>query len=852
MKKALSLFIFFWFILFSYGYADANARAKEESAQSIQIITKDSHGLITQKRPLGTGETSCVLMRNGNVIGEVRTQGGDKKVIIQLQGKPLAQVKYSGVSVAHAAAELKRARDLIKAEVIRLENSVRRTRGLASLNPEQIISREYSYVFNGLAATITQEALKGIEKLPLVKKVHMDGEVKAVLTESVPLIQADRVWADTGATGNGVIVAIIDTGIDYTHPDLGGCFGPGCKVVGGYDFVNNDQDPMDDFGHGTHVAGIVAANGNIKGVTPDAQLMAFKVLDQYGGGFSSDVIAGIERAVDPDQNPETDDAVQVINLSLGGQGDPDDPVSQAVDNANAAGVVVAVAAGNSGPGYGTLGSPGVARQALTVGATDKSDQIASFSSRGPAPLTYQIKPEVTAPGVSITSTVPQGTCFLCDPSGYMALDGTSMATPHVAGAAALLRELFPAWTPQQVKEALMERAVNLSLDVFTQGSGRIDVYASAMSPALGNPGNLSLGLDDISQPSFSRTESLTITNLTNSTINYSLSVQGTFPAGLTATVTPSSLILGPGETKGFTFQLMVDNTTVPNAPPPTSAYEGAILAAAPEGDLRIPFAFMKSPVMEVYFDEAPWILTVHNGSDLFQYYFSPGLAKAILVPEGTYDVNVLFNDATTWVLKEGVAVSTNTRVDISKSEAVYPLTIVPVDKDGNLIAQLEGMTDSFFEHKASGFGFLLGYGEMPTTFKFSHMSDAYLFEARILHWPTQPGNLSYTFYGYANDGISGPLTFQYIPSDFRRMTISHTVDPGVDQITLFNWVCTPPGPYWCICMGKGGGDYGYTPLSPPVTEQTYLLPLPYPEFFLGYFNKWVFAASDGHLLYETP
>jgi subtilisin family serine protease len=150
---------------------------------------------------------------------------------------------------------------------------------------------------------------------------------------------------------------------------------------------------------------------------------------QTRSGSYSAVNAGIERAVDPDGNPATDDGAHVINMSLGGGGNPDDPVCQATDNAVAAGVVVAVAAGNSGSGYQTLGSPGMARQALTVGATDKSDKIAYFSSRGPAPFTLQIKPEITAPGVAITSTVPRGSCSLCDASGYKALNGTSMATP---------------------------------------------------------------------------------------------------------------------------------------------------------------------------------------------------------------------------------------------------------------------------------------------------------------------------------------------------------------------------------------------------------------------------------------
>ena len=150
--------------------------------------------------------------------------------------------------------------------------------------------------------------------------------------DSVPLIGADQVWTILDSygqpvTGQGIRVAIIDTGIDYTHADLGECFGPDCKVVDGYDFHSGDAGPWDDYGHCTHVAGIVAANGTIKGVAPDVSLYAYNVLGSTGGGYASNIIAAIERATDPDQDPATDDAVDVISMSLGRSGNPDDAMS---------------------------------------------------------------------------------------------------------------------------------------------------------------------------------------------------------------------------------------------------------------------------------------------------------------------------------------------------------------------------------------------------------------------------------------------------------------------------------------------------------------------------------------------
>jgi len=215
---------------------------------------------------------------------------------------------------------------------------------------------EYKKVFNGIALDISVTELKEIKKLGQVKEIYPNYEVNATLMDSAPLINADDVWA-LGYTGEGVTIAILDTGIDYTHPDLGGCFGSECRVVDGYDFFNDDNDPMDDAGHGTHCAGIAAGNGALKGVAPDAKLYAYKVLGSCGCGNMGQIISGIERAVDPNQDDDYSDHVDVISMSLGGYGNPDDAVSQAVDTAFENGVIVVVAAGNSGPYYETILSP---------------------------------------------------------------------------------------------------------------------------------------------------------------------------------------------------------------------------------------------------------------------------------------------------------------------------------------------------------------------------------------------------------------------------------------------------------------------------------------------------------------
>ena len=377
---------------------------------------------------------------------------------------------------------------------------------ISTLFPDSVLVNEFMNVFNGIALTgISREDAEELGKLHYVEGVSPVGLVKTYLTESIALINADDVWATNDSQGRNVTgvnktIAVVDTGVDYTHGDLGNCSsasflnGSCAKVIGGFDFVNNDSDPMDDQGHGTHCAGIAAGNGVLKGVAPDALIYAYKVLDSEGSGTEDNIIAGIDRAVDPNNDGNYSDHVDVISMSLGGAGSFNDSMSQAVDNAVAAGVVVVVAAGNDGPSEGTIGSPGTARNALTVGASCKPNQLdkhsycedttnylAQFSSRGPS-YSYN-KPDVLAPGVAICST-QWGTAFAngsgvaCVDDDHIAISGTSMATPHVAGAAALVLQAHPDWSPQQVKAAFEVTTDSFGYSPSQEGSGQIDVLAT--------------------------------------------------------------------------------------------------------------------------------------------------------------------------------------------------------------------------------------------------------------------------------------------------------------------------------------------------------------------------------------
>lgn len=362
--------------------------------------------------------------------------------------------------------------------------------------PQITVKQRFYTVFNGLSIKVSENEAK------LLKQKGYDISpnylVKATLMDSVNLIGAKAVWEKTAKqgqkiTGQGIKIGIIDTGVDYTHSDLGGCLGEQCKIAGGYDFVNYDADPMDDMGHGTHVAAIAAGNGVLKGVAPDAKIYAYKVLNADGWGSWDSVIAGIERSADPDWDGDFSDHLDVINLSLGGWGDPDDFVSQSVDRVVDLGVVSVVAAGNSGPNSQTIGTPGAARNAITVAASDKQDQIAWFSSRGPVVWDGKsiVKPDITAPGVLICAALRPGfepwtfnsEYQKCFDDNHVLLSGTSMAAPHIAGTVALLKQVYPNWSPEQIKQALKNNAKNISWNqnVLEQGEGRVEAFKTVKS-----------------------------------------------------------------------------------------------------------------------------------------------------------------------------------------------------------------------------------------------------------------------------------------------------------------------------------------------------------------------------------
>ena len=403
---------------------------------------------------------------------------------------------------------------------------------------EQRVDFRYTLVYNGLALEMEPQWVPEVRAMEGVADVHLEEHLFPVMDFSVDHIRAPEVYGEfkeltpfdnfnEGFEGQGIIASIIDTGIEWTHEMFGADvspprFGlaPPAAVLGSNEKViyRLPLSPsfIDDHGHGTHVAATVAGylgfaqtallgeESPVHGVAPQARLMDYKVCTAAGSCAGAAIILAIEDSVSPRTLTGFPKPVaHVINISLGGTGGPDSPNSLAVDNAVRMGAIVVSSAGNSGPNKGTVGQPAAARHAIAVGANHDpgppfgiTDEMGSFSSRGPVLGLGQIKPDVTAPGVSILSaTVPAG--LMSSPTRYIRVSGTSMSGPHVAGAAGLVKQSRLGWAPDLVRTALINTATNLrddagvarpdgleADDVLSQGGGLIDVFAAVNTPAL--------------------------------------------------------------------------------------------------------------------------------------------------------------------------------------------------------------------------------------------------------------------------------------------------------------------------------------------------------------------------------
>jgi serine protease AprX len=496
----------------------------------------------------------------------------------QLVGKPAdAQVRVIVVLGAPASSE-------------RVRSLARRVGGFT-------VSRRFDLV-HGFAATMRKEQLGRLASLTEVAHIEANATVHAAIDTAQTSFGVTQAKADAGVDGNAdgnsdtyskedLVAAVVDSGIDVGHADL-----DDGKVIGWTDLVNDLPMPYDDLGHGTAVAAVVAGDGEGRpdkrylGVAPGAALVGVKVLDDRGIGTIDDVVAGVEFAV----AAKDVYGIEAVNLSLeqAGCSDGADAVSLAVNAAHDAGLVVVAAAGNRGPGTCTIGSPGAALKAVTVGAMsdlgEKGFALAPFSSRGRT-LDGRIKPDIVGPGLAITTALA-GTS-----SGYRALSGTSLATPFVTGLALLIRDANPPLGPQDVTNAIAATALDwarsgnntapgtIGPDV-DYGAGRLSGYAaieSALGADIGSPPAMPVhGLLDgsltgtgaevdhplnVIDPSFSIAATLIIPSITGASASspdfdlYLLDPDGATVASATTSMRQDTLGYTPGAAGNYVLRV---------------------------------------------------------------------------------------------------------------------------------------------------------------------------------------------------------------------------------------------------------------------------------------------------------
>ncbi|MGX7673931.1 S8 family serine peptidase [Plantactinospora sp. DSM 117369] len=491
------------------------------------------------------------------------------------------------------------------------------------------------------AVTAGNRAQRG-ETAGGIDRIWLDGTRRISLDASVPQIGAPVAW-QAGYTGRGVTVAVLDGGVDAGHPDLAG------RVADSVNFTDA-TDGGDLTGHGTHVASTIAGSGaasggRYRGVAPEATLVSGKVCPNEFCDDSA-ILAGMHWAA-------VDKRAAVVNLSLGGPDTPEiDPLEEAVNRLTAEyGTLFVVAAGNSGADR-AVGSPGSADAALTVGAVDRADQLADFSSRGPR-LDGAVKPDLTAPGVDIVAARAADT-ELGAPVGdrYVTASGTSMATPHVAGSAALLAQRHPDWTAERLKAALTGSArTNPDLTPEQQGAGRIDVAGAITHTVTSTP--VSLGYGRAAWPHEDDApivRTVTYRNSGTNAVTLDLTVKATGPDGTPA---PASLFTPASRSVtvpagGDTEVAVTADTTVDG---PDGRYSGYLFATAGSAVVITPLWVEKEvesyDVTVTTIDKtgtptglsAPKLFDLEQG--VYEWAGDDDGTATIRVPRGTYHVNAV-------------------------------------------------------------------------------------------------------------------------------------------------------------------------------------------------------------------
>lgn len=536
---------------------DGTALVEDKGVESVfqTIKSEDGYYVIpSEVQPLVGTFLDRELFNVSSLVEQGYTDDAVNGVPVILQREDTRQLRRAGSATTAPGLDVERALPSISAVAGTLDRDAAEAFGEALARTADHVSTEAQATPARSTAALAADS-PGVGSLSGVEKIWLDSQMTVSLEESVPQTGAPQAW-EAGFDGTGMTIAVLDTGIDQNHPDVAG------KIAAAKNFTD-ESSVQDGHGHGTHVATTAAGTGAAsdglrKGVAPGADLVIGKVMNNEGDGATSGIIAGMEWAASLD-------GVDVINMSLGGGfTDGTDPMSLALNELTAEhGVLFVTSAGNDGPGSETLTTPATADAALTVGAVDSDGQVAYFSSRGPRLGDHAIKPEITAPGVSITAGRASGTSMGTPVDDfYTSTSGTSMAAPHVAGAVALLKQQHPDWAPEMLKAGLVNSAApNSSASVFEQGGGELDLVQAIETTLLTTPATLSMGLfeypHDDAQPV---SKTLTYTNHGEAAVTFEVQADLADEAGAAApegmlTVEPSTVDLAPGASTEVTVTL---------------------------------------------------------------------------------------------------------------------------------------------------------------------------------------------------------------------------------------------------------------------------------------------------------
>lgn len=723
------------------------------------------------------------------------------------------------------------------------------------------VLRNYYWSINGLAVETDSTLIPVIQRIENVSKVSIDHTFTVDDIDANRIIGANTVWNTYGMTGKGVKIGIIDTGIDYRHPDLGGGIGPGFKVIAGYDLVDNDTDPLDDLGHGTEVAGLIAGNGaEWRGVAPEASLICYLVQKQSCAASEINILAAIDLAFDLDQDPDTFDPIDILNMSLSTTYNaPDHILTSAVDNAFRMGVLVVTSAGNRPPGYFMIGAPGNALHALSVGATDFLDKIWNNSAYGPSPQTFFIKPDMVAPGVDITSQTLNNT--------YITGSGTSYAAPLVSGAAALLKQTHPEWSALYLKAALMENAKILDVSIFAQGSGRLDLTRTFKSQTLAFPPSLSMGLIDHSLPIWKMDTTLQVHNYALAEQTITVRHRSSL-SGVTFKFQPEVFRLSPGQTQNILVGITIDNRSVAFADSNSKSHSGYIELMSAD-TLHIPYSFVKYPHLNLNYSGSLNIAYVYkNGKHV--YSFLPLGSNTALLEAGIYDIVAWFDflsDAEdAFVVKENINIleqsdlvvnqgqanqlivmnmydpnnpSLNgaygySRLFLTKVKGGTPFTVNVTTNDRNMIAKSNTNNLSRSNNMHDGFKYAI---------RFSEISNNFIFD---FQYATNPAAERYYLF---QKSLSFPVisqTYQLTPDEMKHLAVTYRFQNQPITLNLWNG------------MGNeeisGAGNIDQNKLLPYI-QDWYLDILPYRSFpaYTYPINLFMlYEGSMGRFLSKTP